>query len=233
MLKPDKYTVIVPAAGVGSRMQADRPKQYLEIAGKSILQHTLDTLISHPNINHIVVALHPNDPYFDELALSTAPWLTRVDGGNERADSVLNGLTVLHDQKWVLVHDAARPCVLHQDISQLIGLASQSQSGGILAVKVKDTMKRSFDSNPSCVSHTESRENLWHALTPQFFQHQQLLDALSSALAEGAAITDEASAMEWAGAEVKLVEGSATNIKITRPEDLALAEFFMRNKQCE
>lgn len=225
-----QYTVIVPAAGVGSRMQADRPKQYLQIAGKAILQHTLDVLISHPQIDHIVIAVHPQDPYFNQLDISRAPWLTRVDGGAERADSVLNGLNSTPREPWVLVHDAARPCVKHSDISKLINLAKCGDSGGILAVPVKDTMKRAYSDNPYSVSHTESRNNLWHALTPQFFPTEQLHKALANALDQGVPITDEASAIEWSGGNVNLIEGNANNIKITRPEDLSLAEFFMRNE---
>jgi 2-C-methyl-D-erythritol 4-phosphate cytidylyltransferase len=228
-----QYTVIVPAAGVGSRMQADRPKQYLQIAGKSILQHTLEVLISHSQIAHIIVAIDPRDPYFNRLEISSAPWITRVDGGSERADSVLNGLTAMPREPWVLVHDAARPCVKHRDISSLIDLANRGDSGGILAVPVKDTMKRAFSDSPHSVSHTEARDNLWHALTPQFFPTKQLNDALAKALEQGVPITDEASAIEWAGGKVNLIEGNANNIKITRPEDLSLAEFFMRNKPCE
>jgi 2-C-methyl-D-erythritol 4-phosphate cytidylyltransferase len=223
-----QYTVIVPAAGVGSRMQADRPKQYLQIAGKSIIEHTLDVLISHPQINHIVIAVDPKDPYFNELGVSTASWLTRVDGGLERANSVLSGLNSMQKEPWVLVHDAARPCVKHCDISNLIGLAKSGESGGILAVPVKDTMKRASADDPYSVCHTEARDNLWHALTPQFFPTRQLHKALANALDQGVPITDEASAIEWAGGNVNLVEGNANNIKITRPEDLSLAEFFMR-----
>lgn len=225
-----QYTVIVPAAGVGSRMKADRPKQYLQIAGKTILQHTIDVLISHPQIGHIVIALHPLDPYFNELDISSAPWLTRVDGGVERANSVLSGLNSMAKEPWVLVHDAARPCVKHSDISNLLNLAKSGDSGGILAVPVKDTMKRACSDNPYTVSHTESRDNLWHALTPQFFPTEQLHKALATALDQEVPITDEASAIEWAGGNVNLIEGNANNIKITRPEDLSLAEFFMRNQ---
>ncbi|GAB5382676.1 MAG: 2-C-methyl-D-erythritol 4-phosphate cytidylyltransferase [Aliiglaciecola sp.] len=224
------FSAVVPAAGVGKRMQADRPKQYLLIQGKTVLEHTLEKLISHPHIQHIVVAVHPQDPYFDELECSQAPWLSRVEGGKERADSVLNGLNYLAstfpDSDWVLVHDAARPCIGYQDLDKLIALHSSGQ-GGILAAPVRDTMKRSTQNDPSVVLQTVDRAGLWHALTPQFFPLKALQKSLHEALAENVAITDEASAMEWAGHKVQLVEGSDRNIKITRPDDLSLASFYL------
>lgn len=225
-----KYTAVVPAAGVGKRMQADRPKQYLLIDGQTVLEHTLNRLISHPQINHIILALDPTDPYFDELEISQQAWLTRVDGGKERADSVLAGLHALPTEpynQWVLVHDAARPCVSHHDISKLFALAGQDKSGGILASPVRDTMKRAAKNAPNRVVMTEDREGLWHALTPQFFPLVALRNALSDALEQQITITDEASAMEWAGHTVHLVEGSDRNLKITRPNDLALAQFYL------
>ncbi|GAA0854291.1 2-C-methyl-D-erythritol 4-phosphate cytidylyltransferase [Aliiglaciecola litoralis] len=225
-----QFTVVVPAAGVGKRMAADRPKQYLTIDGKTVLEHTLDKLISHPNIQHIVVAVHPQDPYFDGLPCRQQPWLTRVDGGDERADSVLAGLNMLAQQQqpdWVLVHDAARPCVSHSEISQLLALAEHQGQGGLLACPVRDTMKRANKDQPSLIDKTVDRDGLWHALTPQFFPFSALRTALSNALQAKIAITDEASAMEWAGHPVQLVESSDKNIKITRPDDLALAAFYL------
>lgn len=224
------YTAVVPAAGVGKRMQADRPKQYLMLGGKTIIEHTLEQLISHPQISRVVVALHPDDPYFEELPISQAEWLTRVDGGKERADSVLAGLRHLPQEGWVLVHDAARPCVSHRDLSNLFALHLKGESGGILATPVRDTMKRAQASHPELISHTEERENLWHALTPQFFPVKTLTESLGNALQANANITDEASAIEWAGGQVNLVEGSSSNIKITRPDDLALAEYYLSRR---
>lgn len=225
MTPPSKqqFTVVVPAAGVGKRMQTDVPKQYLPILGKTLLEQCLDNLIAHPRIKHIVVALHPEDPYFADLPIANAPWLTRVDGGTERADSVLAGLNVLNDE-WVLVHDAARPCLPHQDLDALLALADGEQ-GGILAYAVRDTMKQADE--VSCVAATLDRSNMWHALTPQFFPLAVLRDALTKALNAQAVITDEASAMEWAGQPVKLVEANPCNIKVTQPVDLMLAEFYL------
>ncbi|WP_416307938.1 2-C-methyl-D-erythritol 4-phosphate cytidylyltransferase [Neptunicella sp. SCSIO 80796] len=222
------YTVVVPAAGVGKRMQADRPKQYLHIAGKTLLEHSLERLIQHPQIDKIIVALDKHDPYFEDLPIAQSDWLIRVEGGKERADSVLAGLKAMNTAEWVLVHDAARPCLSRNDLNKLLAL-SQGGIGGLLATPVRDTMKRA--NSDSKVLKTESRVNLWHALTPQFFPYQQLLDALQQGLDSGLEITDEASAIEAFGGEVILVEGSATNIKVTHPDDLQLAEFYLSHLQ--
>ena len=227
MQRFSQYTAVVPAAGVGKRMQADVPKQYLQLADKTVIEHTLEQLLKHPAIQSVVVCLHPDDPYFEELAISKDPRITRVDGGQERADSVLSGLLSLPQQGWVLVHDAARPCITQQDLDSLFQLEKQGQVGGILATPVRDTMKRAISTARDTVSHTENRDHLWHALTPQFFPTASLTKNLQDALHQGADITDEASAMEWAGDKVKLVEGSGSNIKITRPDDLALAEYYL------
>jgi 2-C-methyl-D-erythritol 4-phosphate cytidylyltransferase len=224
-----QYSVVVPAAGVGKRMQADIPKQYLKITNKTLLEHTLENLIQHPNIARIVLVLHPQDPYFHELPIAHASWLTVVDGGLERSDSVLAGLKSLPaSEDWVLVHDAARPCLRHEDLTRLLGIANESDIGGILASPVRDTMKRS--NIEKMVLHTESRELLWHALTPQFFPLQQLRDALKQALLDKKNITDEASAIEYMGGKVRLIEGSQCNIKVTHPEDLPLAKFYLTNR---
>jgi 2-C-methyl-D-erythritol 4-phosphate cytidylyltransferase len=229
MCKLAQYSVVVPAAGVGKRMQADKPKQYLEIAGKTILEHTLENLHRHPLIGEVVVVLNPLDPYFPKLPISAAPWLSVVIGGAQRSDSVLAGLQYLAaSDNWVLVHDAARPCLSHLDLDKLLSLAEHGEVGGILATPVRDTMKRAGANN--LIAHTESREGLWHALTPQFFPLTQLRQALEKGLLDKVALTDEASAIEYVGGQVKLLEGSATNIKITQPDDLKLAEFYLRQK---
>jgi 2-C-methyl-D-erythritol 4-phosphate cytidylyltransferase len=228
-----QYTVIVPAAGVGKRMLTDRPKQYLPLAGLTVLEQTLLGLIAHPQIKHVVLALDPADPYFDTLDISIAPWLTRVNGGKERADSVLAGLQSDKLTDWVLVHDAARPCLSHKDLDSLLQLAPLGSCGGILATPVRDTMKRESVLQMGNIAHTENREGLWHALTPQFFPTKALREALTQALQAGVSITDEASAMEYMGASVKLIEGDASNIKITRPADLALAEFYFTQRKAQ
>lgn len=224
---------VVPAAGIGSRMQADRPKQYLTIGSQTILEHTLLKLAAHPAISRVVVALSPDDQYFNQLPLQNAPWLTIVDGGASRAESVNNALAELADNEWALVHDAARPCVSSIDISRLIERTDAKQfSGGILATPVRDTMKRACAENAyPVVLRTEERDNLWHALTPQLFRAGKLRTALAAALAAGAVVTDEASAMEFAGYTVELLDSDPANIKITRPADLPLAQFYLKQSR--
>ncbi|MCG3866151.1 MULTISPECIES: 2-C-methyl-D-erythritol 4-phosphate cytidylyltransferase [unclassified Photobacterium] len=227
----DKCIAIVPAAGVGSRMAADRPKQYLTIAGKTILEHSVERLLSLPEIQHVVIAVSKSDPYFPVLPLAVDPRITVVDGGAERVDSVFSGLAAISDDNaWVMVHDAARPCVRIEDLCQLIAVAETSEYGAILATPVRDTMKRSTANSKAVavIEHTVDREQLWHALTPQMFRARQLRDALTMALAKGAVITDEASALEFCGFSPVLVKGRADNLKVTQPEDLALAEFYLQ-----
>ena len=219
-------TAIVPAAGIGSRMGADCPKQYLTLAGKTILEHTLGCLLSHPAIARVIVALAPHDEWFEQLAVAADPRILRVEGGIERAYSVLNALHVAQG-KWVLVHDAARPCLCHGDLDKLIATA-MACDGAILGSRVRDTMKRTDEAGN--IVATVEREQLWHALTPQMFPTGTLKRALEEGLALGALITDEASAMERAGFTVKMVEGRADNIKVTRPEDLSLAELFLQQQ---
>lgn len=224
---------VVPAAGVGSRMQADRPKQYLKLLGKTVLEHTVSKLLAHPKVSKVVVAVSEDDPYFSTLALANHPQVIRVNGGKERADSVLSALNYIckHEvSEWVLVHDAARPCFTEQDVTRLIECAENHSVGAILAAPVRDTMKRSDELQN--IDHTVERLNLWHALTPQMFRTLPLREALIDGLASKANITDEASAFERLNLSPALVNGRADNIKITQPEDLALAEFYLsRNKE--
>lgn len=224
------FTAVIPAAGIGSRMQSDVPKQYLKILDRTIIEHTIERLIQHPKINHVVVALHPDDDVFHTLSIANSDWLTCVVGGDNRCDSVLNGLEVCQSE-WVLVHDAARPCVRIGDIEKLLALAN-THAGGILARKATDTMKRALPQSTT-VDKTEDRSSLWHALTPQFFPTRLLRDALRACAKEGLTVTDEASAIEQTGGEVNLVEGAIDNIKVTLPLDLALAEFYLTQQSKE
>ncbi|MCQ8868808.1 2-C-methyl-D-erythritol 4-phosphate cytidylyltransferase [Vibrio splendidus] len=223
---------VVPAAGVGSRMKADRPKQYLQIHGKTILEHTVEKLLSHPQVSKIVVAVSDDDPYYPELPLNLNPLVMRVSGGTERADSVLSALDYIAQQQlsdWVMVHDAARPCIQLSDIDKLISGAMTHDVGAILAAPVRDTMKRGAQGQ---IEHTVDRVDLWHALTPQMFRSKPLRKVLSEALQQGVSITDEASAFEWKGLSPALIAGRSDNFKITQPEDLALAEFYLsQNKE--
>ncbi len=230
----NKVWIVIPAAGVGSRMQADRPKQYLPLVGKTVIEHTLACFTEHPDVAGIVVAITQGDPYWAGLSLPTTTHTAK--GGKERADSVLNGLNYLHeslqvtDEMWVLVHDAARPCLSRADLDKLLASREQcGDAGALLAIPVRDTMKRA-QADSAHVAHTEDRNGLWHALTPQMAKLGILREALQQALQRGATITDEASALEYAGLHPLLVEGDARNIKITRPADLALAEFFLSQR---
>ena len=229
MTSTRKIIAVVPAAGIGSRMQADKPKQYLHIHGQPILQHTLNVLLAYPHINRIVLAVAADDPYIDQLKLSQNPKIQLVEGGETRADSVLNGLNTVQDagaDVWVMVHDAARPCLTHGDLDKLLEI--QDDNGAILAIPATDTIKRALSSQQ--IAHTEDRSQLWLAQTPQFFRADLLRDALIRAKQQQFAVTDEASAMELAGFRPHLVAGRSDNIKVTRPEDLALAEFYLTRK---
>ncbi|MCL1058929.1 2-C-methyl-D-erythritol 4-phosphate cytidylyltransferase [Shewanella gelidimarina] len=218
---------VVPAAGIGSRMGAEVPKQYLALNEQTILGHTLDCLLSHADISRVIIALHPEDKYFSALPQATHPKLLTVIGGSERADSVLAALQHADEDSWVLVHDAARPCLSHEDIDKLIASSPVFPQGAILGAPVRDTMKRSKDNGEIC--NTVCRDKLWHALTPQYFPVKPLRDNLKTALAAGALITDEASAMEWAGIMPGIICGRADNIKVTHPDDLQLASLFLKN----
>jgi 2-C-methyl-D-erythritol 4-phosphate cytidylyltransferase len=226
---------VVPAAGGGARMRAARPKQYLPLLGRAMLLHTLERLGRYPRLRGMVVGIAADDAFWPTLATEIPNLLTTYVGGAERAQTVLNGLRALQPyaapKDWVLVHEAARPCVRHADIETLLLAIAGHADGGLLALPLSDTVKRA-DHN-GCSQETVARSGLWRALTPQVFRLTALRDALESAIAEGVEITDEASAMEYSGARPRLVPGHADNIKITVPADLALAELFLREQARE
>ena len=224
MSKPT-YAAVVPAAGVGSRMLAAQPKQYLSLAGKTVIEHSLSQLLGHSAINQVVVVLAKDDRWFSQLPVASHPKITLALGGAERCDSVLNGLSAIRSADWVLVHDAARPCLTTADIDLLLQHTKQHNSGAILGARVRDTMKRA-DAQGNII-HTVERDCLWHALTPQAFPLAQLQHALIHALQQGIAITDEASAIEYIGGTCAMLVGRSDNLKVTRPEDMAMAELFL------
>jgi 2-C-methyl-D-erythritol 4-phosphate cytidylyltransferase len=235
-----RYWAVVPAAGVGARMASDRPKQYLPLGGQTIIEHTLMRLAADPAIAGIVVALAADDGYWDAdfdaaLRQRLPAALATVTGGAERCHSVLQALTGLlsgglafrgaeHD--WVLVHDAARPCIPAQDIRRLIDTLADDPVGGLLGIPVADTMKRVDEGRR--VVETVCRQQLWRALTPQMFRLGPLLQALETVMAQGVTVTDDAGAMELAGFAPRMVSGDEQNIKITRPRDLALAAMYLQ-----
>ena len=226
-----RYAALIPAAGSGARMATELPKQYALLAGKPMIHHAVHCLCAHPLIEQVFVVLSPGDARFAALDWSACgSKLTALYcGGETRAASVFNGLLAANDAidgaDWVLVHDAARPCLRTADIDRLIAEIGDSEVGGLLAVPVADTLKRANAERE--VVQTETREHLWRAQTPQMFRYRVLIEALRRA--DIAAVTDESNAVEQTGAKPKLVQGSATNIKITVPEDLELAELILKN----
>lgn len=220
------YIAIVPAAGIGSRMQADIAKQYLRLGNAPVLEHTLKQLLSHPAISQVIVALHPEDTIFQTLPSAQHAKLTSVIGGAERADSVAAALEVASPDAIALVHDAARPCVRHEDIDQLISTIESGAQAAILARQASDTIKLA---KTNVIDETIPRQQVWGAQTPQAAQVDLLQNALLTAR-ESMTVTDEASALECYNIPVSLVQGSSDNIKITYPEDLALAHFYLQQQ---
>jgi len=217
------FWAVIPAAGVGARMAADRPKQYLQLGGQTILEHSLDCFLDHPCVKGVVVSVAADDPYWPGLRCANDPRIQRAAGGQERADSVLNALLLLHaqgaaDSDWVLVHDAARPNLARSDLDRLLAELADDPVGGLLAVPARDTLKRADAKGR--VTATIDRSTVWQAYTPQMFRLGALHRALADSLVADVAITDESSAIEWAGQAPRLIEGRSDNIKVTRPEDL-------------
>ncbi|MCW8975971.1 MAG: 2-C-methyl-D-erythritol 4-phosphate cytidylyltransferase [Sedimenticola sp.] len=231
MRSETRYWAVVPAAGIGSRMGESVPKQYLDLNGRPVIEHALQVLVDHSAISRVVVAISETDHWWQTVSLSTHRKIQSVPGGIERSDSVLNGLLSLHEQAnetdWVLVHDAARPCLNRDDLDKLIDTVSDHPVGGLLGYPLSDTIKR-VDGELS-VLETLPREQLWRAFTPQMFRYGVLRTALEQARTNGVAVTDEASAVERQGVQPKIIEGRSDNIKITRPEDLDLARFYLGN----
>lgn len=223
----ESFYALVPAAGSGSRMGSELPKQYLDLAGRPLIYHALTTLCACPNIDLVFVVLAPDDEYFNRY-----DWTHCGDklqmlycGGQTRAESVLNGLMAseLEPDDWVLVHDAARPCLSQHQLARLIAEVRNDDVGGLLAVPVADTLKRADGAQR--VAHTEKREGLWQAQTPQMFRTGLLLQALQTA----PSVTDEASAVEALGLHPRLVASDSSNFKVTYPQDLQLAELLLQH----
>ncbi len=236
MTKSTQFWGIVPAAGVGKRMNANCPKQYLPLSTQNlenltvactVIEQTLHRLIFADIFERIVVAISADDAYWPDLPISTHTKILCAQGGKERADSVLNALHALdgiaNADDWVLVHDAARPCITKEDIHLLISTLREDDVGGILALSSHDTLKEVHGNH---IISTLDRNVIWRALTPQMFRYGLLKKALEASQGSDA-VTDEASALEMQGFTPRIVEGRSDNIKITRPEDLSLAQFYL------
>jgi len=225
--------VLIPAAGYGTRYGGAVLKQYLPVCGKAVLAHSIRAFQFHPLITGITVILADDDQLFESAVGQLSAVVDTVTGGDTRALSVRNGLQSVADKypqtDWVLVHDAARPCLSPESLDRLLEQGLQSADGAILAMPVGDTLKRAGETQE--ITATIDRRGLWAAQTPQLFRLGALSDAIDLALRDGCELTDEASAMEFAGARPKLVMGSAANIKITHSSDLAIAEAWLKRAE--
>lgn len=223
----EQYWAIVPAAGLGLRMGASVPKQYLKLHDKMIIEYAIDALTACSEITKIVVVLNADDHYWQYVKLQNPDQVVATRGGEIRAQSVFNGLIALQKlasfNDWVMVHDAVRPCLDVQDVKRLIRKLRDHPVGGILGFPVSDTLKR-IDED-SQIDATLHREKIWHALTPQMFRYHVLYDALLKEVqVKNNVVTDESSAVESLGFKPLMIHGNPHNIKITIPADLVLAE---------
>ena len=223
---------IVPAAGRGSRFGGEVPKQYLPLAGRPLLEHSLRALLACDGVDGVVVAIAAGDGHWPGWRELAGKPVVACTGADERAGSVLAGLAALPAEVGaddvVLVHDAARPCVVAADIAAVLDAARADPVGALLAAPVRDTLKRAGDDGRS--AGTEPRERLWRALTPQAFRRAELAAALHAAAAAGVVATDEAMAFERLGRFPRLVEGRDDNLKVTTPADLAVAGMILARR---
>ena len=231
-----RHWAVIPAAGSGMRMGSSIPKQYLSLAGRTVIERVVDVLLAEPAIAGVTVAVAADDPYWKRYLPGSWQKPVRIaSGGETRAHSVLNALLTLDEEleqgDWVLVHDAARPCLHPRDIASLLRAVGDDPVGGILAVPVADTLKHVDEDR--MIDATADRTGLWRAFTPQMFRYQLLKESLQAAFAAGETPGDEAGALERLRHPVKVVEGRSDNIKITRPDDIALAEVILAHRAGE
>ena len=225
---------LLPAAGRSVRFGAPVPKQYADLLGRPVIAHSIDAVGQHDSVAGVTVVLAEDDKLFEQRVRPLFPEVSTAPGGDSRAHSVLNGLRHVIDRQpecdWVLVHDAARPCLSATLLNDLLSLGLNHSAGAILAVPVSDTLKQTDESG--CIQGTIDRSTFWAAQTPQLFPIRKLAANLEAALARGLNPTDEAAAMEAAGEKPLLVNGASSNLKITTASDLALAEFIMQKQIC-
>lgn len=219
-------TVVLPAAGVGRRMDSVLPKQYFIIGNKTVIEYSINVLLQQSCIRNCIVVINNQDRWFHRLSVSQDPRISVVIGGETRADSVMAGLQRVKNSVWVMIHDAVRPCLHWQDLLSLLKITKFSQVGGILATPIVNTIKVA-DSNNNLIHYTLSRDNLWNALTPQLFNCDLLKYCLKKALKNKIFITDESAAIEYCGYTSVLVPGRSDNIKVTYKHDLKLANFYL------
>ena len=233
-MNKDKYFLVVPASGIGQRMNSTIPKQYIILEnGLTILDQCLNTILSNELISGFIVALDKKDSYFKSSNFAKDPKLISIaTGGKERFNSVLNALNALDQNAkpndWVLVHDAVRPCIRKEDINKLIEEVADDKVGGILANRIVDTVKQK--NNGGLVS-TIDRQKLYIAQTPQMFRYAILKDSIEKAIKKNMHITDESEALECQNYSIRIVEGSSSNIKITTQEDIHLANYFLKHHE--
>jgi 2-C-methyl-D-erythritol 4-phosphate cytidylyltransferase len=228
------YWLVMPAAGTGRRFGTDTPKQYAPLEGRTVIDWALAPFLADPRCAQIVVALGDDDGSWQP-----PPGVLTTSGGAQRSQSVRAALSALERRAapgdWVLVHDAARPCLDVQDLERLLAGVAGHPVGGLLGARYADTLKRADelrgDAVPAQVVRTEERRGLWRALTPQMFRYRPLCAALDAAHAAGRFPSDEAQALEWAGASALLIEGAATNLKVTTADDLTLASAVLRARR--
>lgn len=243
LFRKSKVWAVMPSAGSGQRMAQSIPKQYLELQGRPIIELTLATLLSEKRIQQVTVCIAENDEFWAKLDCAVNRKVTTTVGGATRAQSVLNGLLALSkkakNNDWVLVHDAARPCLSTHLLSSMIDQLFDDKVGGILALPSNDTVKLACDTSDESnqadlrIEKTLNRNQVWYAQTPQMFRYGVLKDALAKAIDSGADVTDEASAVEMSGQKPRLIRGESRNIKITRNEDLEMADLLMTQSNNE
>ena len=221
---------IVPAAGIGLRFGSYLPKQYLSLGKKTVIESAIEPILGLP-CRQIIVAIAENDEYWPTLTIASHPLVKAITGGHERYQSVLNGLNAIEEQAsdddWVLVHDAARPCLTTELVQSLFRQLEKHPVGGLLAVPIQDTIKKA--NAQKIIDKTINRQNLWLAQTPQLFRYGVLKKALKTAIDNNIMITDESSAVEYLGLKPQLVKGSIRNIKITHPDDVYLVHYYLAN----
>jgi len=230
-----RVDALIPAAGHSVRFGGTTLKQYAHVMGQPVIAHSIESVKRHPAVVSLTVALAPDDGIYDELVAPMYPDVFTATGGDSRARTVLNGLAAILQRspssEWVLVHDAARPCLPIAALRRLLQLGLATEHGAILAVPVSDTLKRANDQGT--IESTVDRSRFWAAQTPQLFRTRELASNLEAALAAGESPTDDAAALERAGMHPLLVEGPRSNIKITGPEDLALVEFILQRQSMD